>query len=250
MNAGADLLFSCFQIFSPDIHPFEEFYEIQKPNDSLNKVQESAFTLEYDISGGEGDLFPAPEPIFEETVTVADPITSEMLSCWPQECSAHHQVIQLFQVDSILSETFHECSSSKEYLLGKHPINASTPTTELLDVKKTPLLPIDEDKGSDDKSSDLHFQEHFSEVDLQAVWGIRRPLCEGGIKSTGVSTSTSSSCSEERREKLERYRNKKTKRNFGRKIKYACRKVLADSQPRIRGRFARAEGYEISKMQR
>nr|POE54289.1 zinc finger protein constans-like 5 [Quercus suber] len=46
---------------------------------------------------------------------------------------------------------------------------------------------------------------------------------------------------EERREKLSRYRNKKTKRNFGRKIKYACRKALADSQPRIRGRFAKTE---------
>ncbi|KAJ0095579.1 hypothetical protein Patl1_15870 [Pistacia atlantica] len=32
------------------------------------------------------------------------------------------------------------------------------------------------------------------------------------------------------REKLSRYRNKKTKRNFGRKIKYACRKALGDSQ--------------------
>ncbi|KAK8981638.1 hypothetical protein V6N11_028048 [Hibiscus sabdariffa] len=51
---------------------------------------------------------------------------------------------------------------------------------------------------------------------------------------------TVSSCStEDRREKLSRYRNKKTKRNFGRKIKYACRKALADSQPRIHGRFAK-----------
>ncbi|KAF3570614.1 hypothetical protein F2Q69_00060406 [Brassica cretica] len=43
--------------------------------------------------------------------------------------------------------------------------------------------------------------------------------------------------SEDRREKLSRYRDKKSRRNFGRKIKYACRKTLADSQPRIRGRL-------------
>ncbi|KAK8714787.1 hypothetical protein V6N13_042136 [Hibiscus sabdariffa] len=49
---------------------------------------------------------------------------------------------------------------------------------------------------------------------------------------------TVSSCAtEDRREKLSRYRNKKMKRNFGRKIKYACRKALADSQPRIHGSF-------------
>ena len=29
-------------------------------------------------------------------------------------------------------------------------------------------------------------------------------------------------------------------RNFERKIKYSCRKVLADSRPRVRGRFAKA----------
>ena len=30
-------------------------------------------------------------------------------------------------------------------------------------------------------------------------------------------------------------------RNFDRKIKYACRKTLADSRPRVRGRFAKNE---------
>lgn len=44
---------------------------------------------------------------------------------------------------------------------------------------------------------------------------------------------------EERRERIERYRSKRNQRNFHKKIKYACRKTLADSRPRIRGRFAR-----------
>lgn len=55
--------------------------------------------------------------------------------------------------------------------------------------------------------------------------------------------------SEDRWEKLSRYWNKKSKRNFGRKIKYACRKALADSQPRIRGRFAKTEEVDSSKVQ-
>ncbi|KAL5555372.1 hypothetical protein UlMin_037608 [Ulmus minor] len=49
----------------------------------------------------------------------------------------------------------------------------------------------------------------------------------------------------ERKEKLPRYRNKKTKRNFGRKIKHACRKALTDSQPRIHGRFAKTEESNV-----
>ncbi|PWZ17240.1 Zinc finger protein CONSTANS-LIKE 4 [Zea mays] len=44
---------------------------------------------------------------------------------------------------------------------------------------------------------------------------------------------------EERREKIERYRTKRNQRNFHKKITYACRKTLADSRPRVQGRFAR-----------
>ncbi|KAH7863088.1 hypothetical protein Vadar_013170 [Vaccinium darrowii] len=44
---------------------------------------------------------------------------------------------------------------------------------------------------------------------------------------------------EEKKERIERYRSKRNQRNFTKKIKYVCRKTLADSRPRIRGRFAR-----------
>ncbi|KAL6516492.1 hypothetical protein OROGR_019797 [Orobanche gracilis] len=44
---------------------------------------------------------------------------------------------------------------------------------------------------------------------------------------------------EEKKERIERYRNKRNLRNFNKKIKYECRKTLADSRPRIKGRFAR-----------
>ncbi|KAI3691802.1 hypothetical protein L6452_31604 [Arctium lappa] len=44
---------------------------------------------------------------------------------------------------------------------------------------------------------------------------------------------------EERKERILRYRAKRTHRNFNKKIKYACRKALADNRPRIRGRFVR-----------
>ncbi|XP_044973937.1 putative zinc finger protein CONSTANS-LIKE 11 [Hordeum vulgare subsp. vulgare] len=46
---------------------------------------------------------------------------------------------------------------------------------------------------------------------------------------------------EQRKEKIHRYIKKRNKRNFSKKIKYACRKTLADSRPRVRGRFAKNE---------
>ncbi|XP_042455505.1 uncharacterized protein LOC122040234 [Zingiber officinale] len=44
---------------------------------------------------------------------------------------------------------------------------------------------------------------------------------------------------EERKERIDRYRSKRNQRNFQKKITYACRKTLADSRPRVRGRFAK-----------
>lgn len=44
---------------------------------------------------------------------------------------------------------------------------------------------------------------------------------------------------EERLLKILRYRAKRQMRNFNRTIKYQCRKSLADTRPRVRGRFAR-----------
>lgn len=48
---------------------------------------------------------------------------------------------------------------------------------------------------------------------------------------------------EERKEKIHRYMKKRNERNFSKKIKYACRKTLADSRPRVRGRFAKNDDF-------
>lgn len=45
---------------------------------------------------------------------------------------------------------------------------------------------------------------------------------------------------EERRLKILRYRQKRSKRVFDRGVTYQCRKTLADRRPRVRGRFARS----------
>ncbi|KAJ6988719.1 hypothetical protein NC653_021598 [Populus alba x Populus x berolinensis] len=89
--------------------------------------------------------------------------------------------------------------------------------------------------------------------DLQAL-GNETPNLVGGHVSSAPLTSEISSLEdstfkvgklsvEQRREKIHRYMKKRNERNFSKKIKYACRKTLADSRPRVRGRFAKNDDF-------
>lgn len=46
----------------------------------------------------------------------------------------------------------------------------------------------------------------------------------------------------ERRLRIERYRQKRSRRNFNNKVLYACRKRIADRRTRVHGRFVKQAG--------
>ncbi|URE46248.1 CCT motif [Musa troglodytarum] len=71
--------------------------------------------------------------------------------------------------------------------------------------------------------------------DLQGVDGVHENYSQEG----GAAGRVGRYSAEERKERIERYKSKRNQRNFHKKITYACRKTLADSRPRVRGRFAR-----------
>ncbi|CAN7140363.1 hypothetical protein BRARA_J01364 [Brassica rapa] len=79
-----------------------------------------------------------------------------------------------------------------------------------------------------------------SRRESSAVWSESNAIIEGMTKAYKYSP-------EEKKEKIEKYRSKRNLRNFNKRIKYECRKTLADSRPRIRGRFARND--EMSQEQ-
>ncbi|XP_006354533.2 homeobox protein 3 [Solanum tuberosum] len=94
--------------------------------------------------------------------------------------------------------------------------------------------------------------------EIQALSNESQHLVSGGGCSNTLATEITSfedptfksgRCSvEERRKKIHRYMKKRNERNFSKRIKYACRKTLADSRPRVRGRFARNDEFgEASK---
>ncbi|MED6173931.1 hypothetical protein PIB30_064364 [Stylosanthes scabra] len=84
-------------------------------------------------------------------------------------------------------------------------------------------------------SDDIHVRRVYSTGDLQEESSL---LSESSMIIEAMSRASPYS-PEEKKMRIERYRTKRNQRNFNKKIKYACRKTLADSRPRIRGRFAR-----------
>ncbi|WOL06164.1 hypothetical protein Cni_G14896 [Canna indica] len=92
----------------------------------------------------------------------------------------------------------------------------------------------------------------YSSGDMKVIGGGGQHLmggCNGNpspLPSSDIAAASDESSgkvgrlsAEERKEKIKRYMKKRNNRNFSKKIKYACRKTLADSRPRVRGRFAK-----------
>lgn len=277
MYAETGLMFPYFQTFPSEVQQFEDFCSSHEPNASMGSN-----ISEYDL-GGEGDLFKAPLPIIEEPLMGLDPMTAaiSMISCAEDAISPQGlQVSDLetsFENEQLLSEVFYDC---KKDLFDKDAIDILF--SEVLDMK-IPIVKADENLTADENLvSQVSFQKSISSgfltsmdsvqgasmrpnfidfggMDFGAVYGMRRAYSEGDIKTLGNGNINlihsplgqpqivGCSTSDIRKEKLSRYRSKKNKRNFGRKIKYACRKALADSQPRIRGRFAKTEESDTSK---
>ncbi|VYS54310.1 unnamed protein product [Arabidopsis thaliana] len=97
----------------------------------------------------------------------------------------------------------------------------------------------------------------FNPEDLQALGGgaenqshLVTPQAHpalGPVDINGLEDSTLNKVGKlspgQRKEKIRRYMKKRNERNFNKKIKYACRKTLADSRPRVRGRFAKNDEF-------
>ncbi|KAJ4957152.1 hypothetical protein NE237_013935 [Protea cynaroides] len=95
-------------------------------------------------------------------------------------------------------------------------------------------------------------QQVYNSGDIQVLNNDGSQLVNGGGTSTLTSEISNLEEStfkvgklsvEERKEKIHRYMKKRNERNFSKKIKYACRKTLADSRPRVRGRFAKNDEF-------
>ncbi|XP_075497000.1 uncharacterized protein LOC142533950 [Primulina tabacum] len=276
MYAETELMFQRFQDFPQEVQQFDEFSCSQKPNASLDvqgNLIPTSTVSEYYLQE-DGDLFKAPDPVIEEQVIGIDPVAAAIFcgeNGISQQPLTELDIGSSIESETLLNEVFYECQKD---ILAKE--GDETHLSEVLRIR-SPIVMTDENNNADKKLlEEISFQKSISSsclsslenvqeapskpcfldfhaMDFGDLNGIRRSFSEGDLKTTddgnmnlgksplGQPTSTSSCPSEDRKEKLSRYRSKKSRRNFGRKVKYACRKTLADSQPRIRGRFAKIE---------
>lgn len=72
----------------------------------------------------------------------------------------------------------------------------------------------------------------------------------GGLESSGEGRRIGAYTPEERKARIARFLRKRQQRVWNHKVKYDCRKKLADNRPRIKGRFVRrcdVEAYEAAR---
>ncbi|KAL0728869.1 hypothetical protein Bca4012_024962 [Brassica carinata] len=184
-----------------------------------NGFAERSNIPDYDIVE-EGDLFEAPDSIPEEPISTVDPLSAalRMISCGEVSSQGLCDLpdLDLGSLQSgqqLLDKAFYECEKD---LMMKSAMMES-PLSEVLDIKNISVVTTGINENQDmqkslDFGSDYGMRRAFSEGDIQRKLGtvhFQSPLDRIIVNCT----------SEDRREKLSRYRNEKSRRNFGHKIK-------------------------------
>ncbi|KAM3413416.1 hypothetical protein ACQJBY_004543 [Aegilops geniculata] len=250
----------------------------------LGDMGQPSLISEYDL-GAESDLFKAPEPIIEEPLLALDPVAAaiSMMSGGDNAMDDRIKVSDmglsevLYECEkelmekSAIEETISELLDVKIPMLQVEDVPGELmSTTTAAAATGECSLQKSVSSGclnSADWINGLALQPNFFNfqgLDFEAAFGLRRAYSEGDVQNFGANTPRAGIAAnvqasgerlvtisdlkrEQRKQKLNRYREKKIQRNFGRKIKYACRKALADSQPRVRGRFVKMDDGDMLK---
>ncbi|CAK8579228.1 unnamed protein product [Lathyrus sativus] len=226
------------------------------------------------------DSFPffnntSSNPFDEPLLPSQDPFSPSFFSFSPptdHNLTSYHQTNGSFS-DFDLSQVKNEDSSSQLSVDFYNNNNQFLPHSYSSVENVSKYMQRSFSSNSFEKKPSFQFQTHrdslidsskFQMHDLSSSENSLRRVCSTGdlqnMKENNMSPKEGNSqeesnfkvgrySAEERKEKISKYRAKRTQRNFNKTIKYACRKTLADNRPRVRGRFARNdEPNEIPKV--
>lgn len=147
------------------------------------------------------------------------------------------------------------------------PITSATPAAHLHALQPSPL-PLGTDGGAHAPSPPSPSAIAAAAAAVSVLVGTRDTITEDGSPNVPGASNLSSSYTvsspagklsvvpdaqmasayrigrytpAERRIRLERYREKRANRNYNRRVKYDCRKMIADKRRRVQGRFVKRE---------
>ncbi|KAI3731365.1 hypothetical protein L1987_62553 [Smallanthus sonchifolius] len=228
MYAETGLIFPNFQSSSSDLQQFYDLSNSHNSNAYLGSMVQSCNISDYDV-GGEGDLFKASELMMEQPVI--SELNDEFLSNVFKEILEKEAETEISPLSEVLNYKFtNESSTVKENV---HPPGKS--------MSSDCLNSLNQVHGTQIEPGFLD----VTELDFENVYGMRRAFSDGDIKalanrngsyrrsSLGQPQLMSDHIIEDRWQKLSRYRNKKTKRNFGRKIKEGIGRQSTKDQGKV-----------------
>ncbi|XP_022964531.1 uncharacterized protein LOC111464531 isoform X1 [Cucurbita moschata] len=243
---------------------------------SIDFSPSASFSIPQYLSNIHPGQFDVPQ--VQSQLPLVDPMTEGLMQCpMPPVATLLDDDLPSIYVDDCLSSltsymplnpSSPSCSfvgaTMTNYLpaASMNPAASSVESCGMFSLLGTELQPHDLDYQGDNCGvySQDYMQGTFHPPDLQVVNNEKIQVGGGGgaMKCTGIASELSSLKDssfkvgklsvEERKEKIHRYMKKRNERNFSKKIKYACRKTLADSRPRVRGRFAKND--ELAETQR
>ncbi|XP_058735988.1 putative zinc finger protein CONSTANS-LIKE 11 [Vicia villosa] len=211
------------------------------------------------------------EPLLPSSLDPFSPSFFSFSTSTDQNLTSYHQTNETFS-DFDLSQVKNEESSS-QISVDYYNNNQFLPHSYSGAENASKYMQRSFSSNSFEKKPSFQFQTHrdnpmdsskFQMHDLSSTDNSLRRVCSTGdlqnMKENNMSPTEGNLQeesnfkvgrynAEERKEKISKYRAKRTQRNFNKTIKYACRKTLADNRPRVRGRFARNdEPNEIPKV--
>ncbi|XP_022959241.1 uncharacterized protein LOC111460284 isoform X2 [Cucurbita moschata] len=252
-NSNLTTIFDCQEELDNDISASIDF----SPSDSFSIAQYLT------IQSGQFDISQV-----QSQMPLLDPMIDGLLQCPMAPGTLIDEDLPSIYVDDCLSSftsymplnpSSPSCSfvgATMPTYLPTPPMNLTASSSSVENCGMFPLLsaelqPQDLDYQGDNCGlySQDYMQGTFNPADLQVLSDENLQLAAGAMNCTSLASDLSSLKDstfkvgklsvEERKQKIHRYMKKRNERNFSKKIKYACRKTLADSRPRVRGRFAK-----------
>ena len=109
------------------------------------------------------------------------------------------------------------------------------------DYNNNVISNIDDSKLSYNSNEGKYTHSYYNNLSLVPAYSTQSILSSATVSANGV-IRIGAYTKEERQQRIHRFREKKNKRIWRKQIKYDCRKKLADTRPRVKGRFvSRAE---------